>query len=373
MESIKKIKVLLCSPKKGKGGITSWTNHILNYYASLSQPKVDLHLLAMDRKLYVNESLSVFGRLFYGYKDYAEIIKSINRETKQNHYDMVHVVSSASLSLLKDIIILRKMKRSQIETAIHFRFGRIPELFQHPNWETMLLKKVVKLTKRVIVIDEASYNTLKQQGYDNVYYLPNPVSPAIQSIINNNSSIERKPRTLLFAGHVIKTKGVFELIEACKQIPDIKLKMIGLVTPDIQKLIDEQVKPDAESWLSMPGNLPFEEVIKEMLSCSVFVLPTYTEGFPNVILESMACGCPIVTTPVGAIPEMLDIHGEEKCGVYVKVKDVDGLRNAIQYMLDNPEYAASIGAKAQKRVNEMYAMPKVWDNLCAIWKWSLEQ
>ena len=40
---------------------------------------------------------------------------------------------------------------------------------------------------------------------------------------------------------------------------------------------------------------------------------------------------------------------------------------------DNPEYAASIGAKAQKRVNEMYAMPKVWDNLCAIWKWSLEQ
>lgn len=368
MKSNEKMKVLLCSPKNGTGGIASWTNHILNYYSNLDQPDINLRLLSMDRKIYVKEGERSSRRLYYGFVEYSEIIKNICNETKANHYNMVHLVSSASLSLLKDIVILRKMKRRKIETAVHFRFGRIPKLFQHPNWETRLLKKVIKLTKRVIVIDEASYNTLKQQGYNNIYYLPNPVSTAIQPIIDNNPDIERKPRTLLFAGHVIKTKGVFELIEACKQIPDIKLKMIGLVNPDVKKLIDEQVKPDAESWLSMPGNLPFEDVIKEMLSCSVFVLPTYTEGFPNVILESMACGCSIVTTPVGAIPEMLDIHGEEQCGVCVEVKDVDGLRDAIQEMLDNPEYAASMGAKAQKRVNEMYAMPVVWKRLVEIWK-----
>ena len=64
-----------------------------------------------------------------------------------------------------------------------------------------------------------------------------------------------------------------------------------------------------------------------LLSASdVFVLPSYTEGFPNVIIEAMAMGKPIIATSVGAIPEMLD----EGCGVVVPPKDADSLQKALQ-------------------------------------------
>lgn len=363
-----KCKVLLCSPKTGSGGITQWTNHILNYYNSLSSCEVRMDLEPMDRKTYVSESMSTLRRIVKGCSEYAAILKSI-RKRIQVKYDVVHVVSSASMGLFKDYLILKDLKRKNIKSVIHFRFGRIPDLYKGYNWERKMLDRVVRLADKVIVIDQKSYDTLVSNGYKHICYLPNPVSSAIAPLIEANKQIERKPRTILFAGHIVKTKGVLELIEACIQIPDIHLKMIGLSTPDMKQVVEELAQKKGDlSWFSMPGNLSFAEVIKEMLSCAVFVLPTYTEGFPNVILESMACGCPIVTTPVGAIPEMLDINGENNCGICVPVRDIDQLKVSIKKMLDNPSFAAACGHNAQQRVNAQYSMPVVWKQLTGIWK-----
>jgi len=55
-----------------------------------------------------------------------------------------------------------------------------------------------------------------------------------------------------------------------------------------------------------------------------FILPSYTEGFPNVILEAMALGKPIIATSVGAIPEILS----EECGVVMKPRDQRDIEQA---------------------------------------------
>ena len=102
--------------------------------------------------------------------------------------------------------------------------------------------------------------------------------------------------------------------------------------------------------------------------CDVFVLPTYTEGFPNVILESMACGCAIATTPVDAIPEMLDMASAEPCGLCCEPKDVESLCRNIQYFLDHTDKARAYGHRAAQRVKDMYAMAKVWEQVVGIWR-----
>ena len=100
---------------------------------------------------------------------------------------------------------------------------------------------------------------------------------------------------------------------------------------------------------------------------AIFVLPTYTEGFPNVILECMASGCPIITTPVGAIPDMLQFDSSQACGACVDVKDVQGLKKTIEKQLNNYDSALLMAEKAKQRVIDNYSMPSVWKQLVSIW------
>jgi glycosyltransferase involved in cell wall biosynthesis len=106
-----------------------------------------------------------------------------------------------------------------------------------------------------------------------------------------------------------------------------------------------------------------------MLSANVFCLPSYTEGFPNVILESMACACPIVATSVGAIPDMLNIDetDENKCGICITPRNVDELKHAMSFLLNNTCIAKKYGENARKRVLENYGMPIVWERMENIW------
>jgi glycosyltransferase involved in cell wall biosynthesis len=190
----------------------------------------------------------------------------------------------------------------------------------------------------------------------------------VLDIIEKNKHIEKEERKIVFAGHCVEAKGIFELIEACREINNIKLKMIGYVSEETRYILLEKAGANSFEWLEIAGEKDYETTIKEMLSAGIFVLPTYTEGFPNVILESMACTCPIVTTKVGAIPEILDIANGENHGICIDPKNVKQLKDSIQKMLDNREYALQCGKNAQKRVNEIYSMPTVWNELESIWR-----
>src|SRR5690606_3367655 len=128
-------------------------------------------------------------------------------------------------------------KRKAVKSIIHFRFGRIPELIESKNWEYKLLMRVIRLADVVIVIDQKSYDALKNEGFNNIELFPNPVTPEIHQIIERNPNIKRDTRKILFAGHVKETKGVFELIEACKQIENVSVKLIGKVTDEMRAVL----------------------------------------------------------------------------------------------------------------------------------------
>jgi glycosyltransferase involved in cell wall biosynthesis len=300
-------------------------------------------------------------------KTYSTLYRRFCKKIKNQKFDIVHFCSSASISLIKDIILLRAAKQKKIKTIIHFHFGRIPELYKKRNWEQKLLHIVIKLADKAIVIDKKSYDTLLSEGYTNIELLPNPLSPTVNDMIANYSDVVRDDRKIVFAGHLVPTKGVYELIGACKYMRNIKLKMLGFVSEDMKSKLFE-LAGDNNDWLEIAGEQTLDNVIKEMLTASVFVLPTYTEGFPNVILESMACGCPIVASAVGAIPEMLDINGNNNCGICIEPKNTEQLQKSINKLLEDRIFAKECGTNAKKRVNELYSMPEVWNKMETIWK-----
>ena len=364
------MRVLLISPVGNliNGGIGKWTGHIMSYHKEHGDG-VDLRLIYNSKARVNFETNTLLHRLFNGIWNYYPLIKSCKKVIQKEHIDAVHICTSASLSLVKDLIITKSAHKRNIRTFIHCRFGRLPEVLKSNGLEHRLFDKLLKIADGIIAIDMRSFHALRAYGCDKVFYMPNPLATSVEQLVMENDSIQRVPRKIVFAGQVMPTKGVLELVKACKQLKDINLFMLGHVPDEKVKSELFEIAGDGfESWLHITGALPFDQVIREMLSCNVFVLPTYTEGFPNVIIESMACGCPIVTTPVGAIPEMLDINSDRPCGICVEPKNVEQLKEAIESFLEDDDLARSYGRRAQTRVREQYAIDKVWNQLVSIWK-----
>ncbi len=359
------MRVLLISPLGGVvGGISMWTKHIVSHMATLSD--VNITLCDFSRKIAGLTISNPIKKWLSAAYDYIWLTHNAIQKVKNFNGDVVHICTSASFLLIKDILILQAAKKKGLRTCIHFHFGRIPQLANKHGWEWRLLLKVINMADTAIVIDKMSLSTLEDIGYQNVVLIPNPISEEVEKTVENTTA-KRIDRLLLFAGHCIPTKGVFELVSVCKNIPNIRLRMIGAISDNMRKQLIE-IAGDQDNWLDIKGQVPFKETIREMKSCDVFVLPTYTEGFPNVILESMACGCPIIASSVGAIPEMLEEEEGRHYGILIDPQNEMNLKTAILTLLSNDNLKVECGNNARKRVYARYNIQTVSNQLIKTWQ-----
>ena len=371
------MKVLFCSPfssEEGvvKGGINTWGRHIMSYYREYAIDDVNLIPISFDRSTLVSESISIMSRVLEGVREQSNPIKMAICKMDVDKPDVTHICTSAGYGLFRDLLLVKAAKARNIKTVVHCHFGRIPELVKLKNWEWKLLSKVLRMCDVAIVMNKSSETTLLAEGFTNVAYLPNPLGMnIIEQIAKKRDAQKRISRNLLYVGHLYRTKGVFELVEGCSRIPNIKLRLVGKYLPQMKYFLENiATRTGNSSWLTFVGELPHNEVIEELQKADMFVFPSYSEGFPNVILEAMACGCPIVSSNVGAIPEMLDIDGDA-CGMCFVPQKADEVYNAVKCLIDNEQLKREYAAKAQKRVYSLYAMPKVWKQIVDIWRHAL--
>ena len=179
-----------------------------------------------------------------------------------------------------------------------------------------------------------------------------------------NSIFNKKDESLiLYVGRLDYHKGLLDLIESMKfvkrRVPEAKLVVVGKgpLLPKLVKRVDEL---KLQKHVEVKGPVPKDEVLPYYLSASVFVIPSYHEGLPTVLLEAMACGDAVVATDVRGNSDVV-VSG--KTGLLVPKKEPIALANAIICLLENPDIRERLAKNARKLIEEKFTWEKVADRV----------
>ena len=148
---------------------------------------------------------------------------------------------------------------------------------------------------------------------------------------------------LLQVGQLLESKGVFDLWDAfvllAIRISDLKLVLVG-EGPAESSIRSRAANAGLAERLVMPGTRPAAEIALWMNAADVVCLASHGEGCPNVVIEALSCGRPVVGTNVGGIPELI----RDGCGMIAPSRQPPAFADAVQRTLAttwNPEAIAA--------------------------------
>lgn len=168
--------------------------------------------------------------------------------------------------------------------------------------------------------------------------------PADRAQARERLGIDLSYELVVYVGRLDLKKGLRELVHAAAELhrtrPRLHCYIVGR-GPD-RPAVEETVRAcEAGSYVHLIPGCTFDEVAAWMTAADVFSLPSYMEGCPNVVLEALACGRPVVATNVGGIPEIVS----EACGSLVPPRDSTSLAQSLNAVLDRAWIAADLAAR----------------------------
>jgi glycosyltransferase involved in cell wall biosynthesis len=176
-------------------------------------------------------------------------------------------------------------------------------------------------------------------GIDLSFFGPRPGDPGGSRIVT--------------IARLVEKKGIGDLLEACALLveddDDLRCDVAG-VGPLLEGLIEHRDRLGLQDHVEFHGPVSREEVRTLLSRSSVFALPCLVgttgdrDGFPIAILEAMAIGVPVVTTPVGGIPEGI-VDGES--GLFVPPRDPSALAAALRRLLADPSLRSALAQRAR--------------------------
>lgn len=181
--------------------------------------------------------------------------------------------------------------------------------------------------------------------------------------------VDERSNLVGYIGRLSEEKGILNLIEA---VPLVLKKRSGTRfvicgEGSLADKVENTIKAeDIEAHVRLMGWIAHEDVPQYLNELKMLLLPSFTEGLPNVILEAMACGTPVLATPVGAIP---DIIKDGETGFLLKSNDPEHIADRIVELLGKPELLEKVSVNAYNYVRENFSYEKTLE----AWRKILEQ
>jgi glycosyltransferase involved in cell wall biosynthesis len=193
--------------------------------------------------------------------------------------------------------------------------------------------------------------------------LPNAVTLPDTTALNRATPLAP---TVLFLGHLERAKGTYDLVHAfariAEQFPKARLLCGGSGGIEQVRALAHQLGIDDR--VECPGWLDRAQKERALACCTIFVLPSYAEGLPMALLEAMSWGLPVITTPVGGIPQVIE---HEANGRLVQPGHIDDLAETMAMLLESSAARTRLGAAARSTIEARYTLDRALRRLGEIY------
>lgn len=251
---------------------------------------------------------------FYGHFWTAGVIAG--RLAQENNIPAIVVSGESSID------VGNKYSQKAIQKAIRGISGVV--FVSEKNKKESIMNNL--LTKNMI-------NEIIPNGYSKHEFYPiNKLEVRKKMGFSNDDKIA------IFVGTFCNRKGVNRVIEAAKQIPSLKLILIG----------DGSVS-NSNKQIVFKGRVSHDELITYLNSADFFILPTLAEGCCNAIIEALACGLPIISSNMDFNNEILD----ESCSIRIDPMSIQEIKKAMDLLVLNNELRKQMSLASLKKAEEL--------------------
>lgn len=336
------MNIVVIIPTLGSGGAERVTSILIENWIKDNQNNVTLIIWDAKRIFYpIPENVKIIDLNFRYTNKFERIIKqikvlyNIRQHLKKLNPDFIlSFLTQTNIAVLLSNLFLKK--------NIIISERNSPEAIQKElNMFTRLLRKQLYPKARGIIVQTAISNKLINEEFPklksiNIY---NPIRH-----INITNNIERE-NIILNIGRLTKQKGQLDLINAFHKLNLNNWRLIilgeGELRSELEKKITELKLNDK---ISLLGEV--KDISSWLKKSSIFVFPSYHEGFPNALAEAMISGLPVISYNCDTGPSELIINNTN--GILVEVGNIEELTNSIKLLIDNKILRKKISEEAVK-------------------------
>lgn len=280
---------------------------------------------------------------------------------------IVHIHGVSYISFWRKLIFIYTAKLFRIKVVYHIHGAEFKSFaLAHHNIVAKVLRKV-----DILIALSCSWQQFFETEFDckNVVVLPNiiPYPEIAESLSVDYQRVEAS-----YLGYLDKRKGIFNILEMINQHQgELRGKFLLHIggngkTEEVKRLIAEYGIGDI---VQFEGWVKGEKKIELLNRSDFYLLPSYNEGLPISILEAMSYRLPIVASPVGGIPEIVE---EGVNGFLVQPGDNESLYRAISQLIENPNQRRTMGERSWEKV-QPYLPSAVESKLMAVYSKLLEK
>ena len=293
--------------------------------------------------------------------------KALSKRLKKDNDTVLNIHTSREFLFLKDVFLAKlASKKYHVPVVLTIHVGDIDTVFNRIKpLQKLMIQYMNHYVSKIVFLSQKIMAQFISEGLDadkcEVLYNFHNLEP-----IAEHEKLSRTARLhLLYVGAIHREKGILELLTALNDLSnlDFHFDLCGQITDQSLKNEFNELIERLGNKVTVHGYISGKEKTAVFERADILVLPSYHEGLPLVILEALVSGCAVISTKVGATPEILT----EENVMWVDIGNSDDIAKSIKELYDCQDRLSEMKAN-NLILSSKYDIQEHISRLCSIYE-----